>query len=549
MKKILSLIIIVLLAVGCKKDFVDKFPNQSTAVDVFYKTPADATQALTSIYDMLLQDDWWSSIFMSECASDDCTGGAGNTDGGGYTRWDRGLQQPEANANQILWQIYYGGIYRANVYLEREKGIDWTGHDSLRIQYQAEARFLRAYFHFYITRLFGEVPFLDHTPLPTEFPPRTPAAKLYASIINDLQFCVYHGLSAKYGAMDPLNWGRATKWAAEAMIGRVFLFYTGYYNQTELTGTTMSGDAFNYTANNARDAIDDVINNSGHDLVPKFASLWRVSCVSQLGNISQYAGEVNPEVLWSVRFVVGRGVNTFHRLIGPRYTNKDPYGQGWGGMFVMPNLWTAFDTSDLRRKATILSYDDEKITYNYVQYAQANYTGYSSKKYENLSVGGATEASNFGDWQTNDAEDYIVIRFADVLLMGAELHLITGDLGKAKDLVNKVRERAFGNSTHDFASVTLDDIFQERRFELACEGIRYFDILRSCKGDFTKLIDILTYVDPRDPAPFNVDANSMEMNYLNVDGHNFVDKKGLFQLPQVELDLMKGAIKQNPGYN
>jgi hypothetical protein len=554
MKKLILFIIIVLFAVGCKKEFVDKFPTQSTVVETYYKTPKDANQALTSVYDMLLQDDWWSSILMSECASDDCSGGAGNTDGGGYTRWDRGLQQPEATANQVLWQIYYGAIYRANVYLEREQKIDWTGKETLRVQYQAEARFLRAYFHFYLARLFGEVPFLDHTPLPTEFPARTPAANLYASIVDDLNFCVAHGLSDSYGAMDPLNWGRATKWSAEAMLGRVFLFYTGYYNQTDLKGTSTAKVAVNFTVANARDAIDDVINSSGHALVDTFAKLWRVPCVSVLGSIKHYAQEINPEVVWSVRFVPGRGVNTFQRMVGPRYTNAGPYGQGWGGMTVMPTLWSAYDPADTRRKATILSWDYEKYTYKYIVNTQANYTGYNSKKYENLAVGGSPEASAFGDWQTNNSEDYMVIRFADVLLMGAELHFNTGDQGTALTDINKVRARAYnGNVTHNFTSLTIDSIFKERRLELACEGLRYFDMLRYCKGDFSKLADLnspvcLTYTDPNDAANFSADANSSETLYLNVDGNNFVATKGLFQLPQVELDLMKGAIKQNPGY-
>ncbi len=550
MKKVIYMIVIVLLLIGCKKDFVEVYPTTSTVIETYYKTPKDATQALTSIYSMAQLDDWWSSLFVSECASDECAGGAGSTDGGGYQNWDRGLQQPGADGNiQNLWDTYFGAIYRANVYLKYEAQIDWTGKESLRLQYQAEARFLRAYYHFYLTRLFGEIPFVDHMLLPTEFPGRTPAASLYASIADDLKFCVAHGISANYSSMDPLDWGRATKWAAEAMLARVFLFYTGYYNQTEIKGTSTSNVSVDISSANARDAIDDVINNSGNGLVPQFASLWRVSTVSELGNISQWAGKKNIEVVWLIHYESGRGFDIFQRMIGPRNTNIGPYGQGWGSIPVMPTLWAEYDTADTRRKATILSWKDENLTYKYVLNTQAQYTGYNCKKYEDLAVGGVTEEAALGDWQTNCAEDYMVVRFSDVLLMGAELHFNSGDVATAMTDINLVHARAFGNSLHNYTSITIDSIFKERKLELACEGLRYFDILRSCKGDFSKLVPILTYHDPNDAANFSVDANSSETTYLNVDGNNFVPTKGLFQIPQTELNLMHGAIQQNPGYN
>jgi hypothetical protein len=112
-------------------------------------------------------------------------------------------------------------------------------------------------------------------------------------------------------------------------------------------------------------------------------------------------------------------------------------------------------------------------------------------------------------------------------------------------LLNKVRERAFGDATHNYASLTLDNIMLERRLELACEGLRYFDILRSCQGDFSKLVPILTYIDDNDGGDY---AQTGDFYSLDVDGNNFVPTKGLFQIPRNEIDLMLDAIKQNPGY-
>lgn len=549
MKKIFLLIIITLLVFGCKKDFLDRIPNTSTVIENFYNTPDDATEALTAVYNMLLRDDWWASYIFSEIRSDNCAGGAGTGDGGGFQRVDRCLTWPEANAHQEIWETYFGAIYRANVYLENEELIDWTGEEALRIQYQAEAKFLRAHFHFYLARMFGEIPALDHTLTPDEIPSRTPAEELYSFMIDDLVFCAENGLKATYPAMTK-NWGHATSWAAKAMIGRIYLYYSGYYNDPDLNG---------FTAEDARDYIDDVINNSGHDLVDQFASLWRVSTYSELGgdtSIDAYAGETNPEVVWSVRCYITSAGNQqyggawFQRMIGPRGTNIDPYGQGWGAIPVLPSLWNTYDITDTRRTATILSWDDEGITYDWVGQQQAQYTGYSCKKYEHASVGNVVEIISLGgtDWQWDGLEDFMIIRFADVLLMGAELYVITngGSDGTALNYFNRVRERAFGDNTHNYsASLTVDDILDERRLELACEGLRYWDILRSCNGDFSKLVDILTYIDDNDGGDF---SNSADTESLDVDGNNFVDKKGLFQIPQNELDLMDGIIDQNPGF-
>jgi hypothetical protein len=541
MKRIIIVAILILSLVSCSEEFLDKKPTTSSVVENFYKTPNDATQALTAVYNMLIRDDWWCPMIFSEIASDNHAGGGGSGDGGGYQRTDRGLQQPDANANQVAWRTYYGAIYRANTYIDNEAIIDWKGKESLQKQYLAEARFLRAYFHFTLAQLFGEVPALDKLISPDVLLPRTPAEDLYAFIIDDLKYCAENGLAEPYSSMNIDNWGRATKWAAEAMIGRVFLYYTGYYNKTDIKG---------FTAAQAQSYVEDVINNSGHNLVPQFASLWRVPCISTLGGIDQYAGEKNPEVVWSVTYSLEGTpvVNTFHRMIGPRNTNVEPYGQGWGAIPVLPTFWKMFDNSDTRKKATILSWNDEGYTYDFGNAQQAQYTGYNTKKYMQAAIGTQNEVNLMGgDWQTKGFEDRMVIRFADVLLMGAELRVINsgqGD-GTALTYLNRVRERAFGNSSKNYTSASIDNIMLERRFELAGEGLRYWDILRSCKGDFSKLAQILTYVDDTDGDDYSGGSDAVS---LDVDGNNFVAKKGLFQIPQAELDLMGGIIEQNPGF-
>ncbi|HPR59317.1 MAG TPA: RagB/SusD family nutrient uptake outer membrane protein, partial [Prolixibacteraceae bacterium] len=205
-----------------------------------------------------------------------------------------------------------------------------------------------------------------------------------------------------------------------------------------------------------------------------------------------------------------------------------------------------FNNDDKRKKATILSWDDEGLTYNWETQQQAQYTGYSLKKYEILSIDGSPEPKP--DWQTMADEDYIVLRYADVLLMAAELRSLVNGEGDAQAVtyLNRVRERAFGNSNYNYSNASINNILNERKFELAGEEIRYWDIMRSCKGDFSKLTTMLTYVDDNDGGDY---SNSADTQSLDVDGSNFEKTKGLFQIPQNELDLMRGVFEQNPGYS
>lgn len=542
MKRISILVVFVALLVSCSDEFLDKTPTTSSVVENFYKTPSDGTQALTAVYNMLTYDDWWSKFIIADQASDDCSGGGGSGDGGGYQIWDRGLTQPGSSANGDPWRYYYGGIYRANTYIANESLIDWTGSESLKKQYLAEARFLRAYFHFYLAQMFGEIPAISAIQSPDLIFPRTPATDLYKFILDDLKYCVENGASEPYASRKTENWGRATKWAAEAMMGRVYLYYIGYYNQESL------GEYNNETI---RDYVEDCINNSGHDLVSQFASLWRVSSRSELGGIDQYIGEINPECVWSVTYDIQTPTNwsKIQRMYGPRNYNVEPYGNGWGAIPVLPTLWNLYNDADSRKRATILSWAETDSAYDYNSQQQAQYTGYNTKKYMISAVDLVNEVTALGgtSWQTKAFEDFMVIRFSDVLLMGAELRVLTNGEsdGTALNYLNRVRQRAFGSSSYNYTSASVTNIMAERRLELACEGIRFYDILRSCKGDFSKLVTILTYDDTTDGGEY---ANSTDAISLDVDGNNWADRKGLFQLPLDQLQKMNGIIEQNPGY-
>lgn len=151
-------------------------------------------------------------------------------------------------------------------------GISWESQET-RNKIEGQAHFLRAYFYFDLCRLFGTVPLL--TTSEPENVPRATAEELYAQIAFDLKTAIEKLPSVKYSAANNSELGRATKWAAEALLARAYLFYTGYYQQESMplpdNSTLSRTDVITY--------LDDCINNSGHDLIGDFRNLWPYSNV------------------------------------------------------------------------------------------------------------------------------------------------------------------------------------------------------------------------------------------------------------------------------
>jgi hypothetical protein len=513
-----------LLVLGaCSEDFLENEPYTDKVTDNFYKTPSDAFEGLVAVYDVLQREAYGGPLIVSEQASDDCFGGFGIADPAGDLEWDRFLYTIDKDMNANIWTTSYLGIYRANILLENLDHVNWGTNTALKTQYEAEARFLRAHFHFQAAKMFGDIIPLDHTVTTSEFElPRQVPEVTYALIANDLKFAADHLGPENYSQKGNANYGRITKWAAEAYLARTFLFYTDYYKKADLAGVVTKAQAVNY--------INDAVSNSGHGLVADFANLWLAA------SFENFAGEDNTEMVWAVRFNgSGKGNwdlhegNRFQVNIAPRGGSIGKYATGWGGATVNPDLYNAYEAGDTRRNATIISYTDENLNFDAQAREQRQYTGYSWKKYCPITnaAGTAVVEANGGNFQIDNYQDYAIIRYADVLLMAAELNLGT-NAGLAQTDFDKVRDRAFKNTTHRIA-VSKAALMNERRLELALEGQRYFDLIR--QG-----------VDVAKAAIDNTDADSQ----FNVTFRT--QTLGWFPLPQSQVVLSNGTITQNPGW-
>ena len=236
-----------------------------------------------------------------------------------------------------------------------------------------------------------------------------------------------------------------------------------------------------------------------------------------------------------------------------------PYGRGWGICTVNPKMWTAYNTGDTRREASMVNLLSEGIAedpnYENGYNDQREYTGYTIKKYtpmskweQNESTGAwaltdeTTGLGSGGDYMVSQYQDFVVMRYADVLLMAAEL-----GSSNAQEYLNQVRQRAFTEEDENGdlvlstyyrqVSVTQENIMNERMLEFAFEGQRYWDLLR--QG--------VDYAASQIAGNTSVVSGGNPDN-VSVTASNITSKQGLMQIPNNQITLSNGVLKQNAGW-
>lgn len=516
------IILIGLLSMSSCNNLLDLNPITEELETNYYKNESECFQGLVSVYDVLQ----WGALntpgtgagsipfeWISEVMGDRCYAGGDNaTDGATMERFNRGTLNGDVVNVRSLWRKYYSGIYRANLLLEKLPDAQFNKEEN-RERFAAEAKFLRAYFYFDLVRLFGNVPLITKTLSSKEFTQEqaTPEA-VYGQIAADLQEAIR--VLKPYSELPKAELGRVTKSAGQGLLMRVWLYYTGYYGQNQLGDITLQ---------NILTMSEDLILNSGHTLLPKYGDLFKVSNKNNAESVFEiqhseksYAGwdNQNREVadgnqavlLWSMRLNAG---------------DKSDYADGWSFAPIKKEYYELFKDVDDRKEASFVVPKDEGVNY------KPGYqdSGIFPRKWAALKE----HQSNKGDVRVNYPYNNPVIRFSDILLMAAELNLKSGgDSGKALNYYKRVRERAMGAAAA-VTAVNLDLIYAERDLEFACEGHRYWDLMR--RG--------------MDYAQKQIDEN--EPNGIFVQRFN-IEAKGLLPIPNSEIINSNYTLKQNPGY-
>lgn len=541
------------LTAACSESFLDVSSKVESNTENFYKTEGDAWRALIGCYDgwrLISSSPGVGIMVASSVLSDECYGGTGANDGYGYQamdQFDLSVSPADQNIYEQDWKIYYAAVYRCNELCDHENQINWEAESQNRNMYMGECRAIRALLYFDMVRMWGNIPlFLEA--INENRTPNDPA-EVYAAIVEDMKFAI-ENIPATAN-LEKSNNGRITKYAMEAMLARVYLYYTGYYGK-ELGFTNAEGvTSGTCTKAEVLDYLDDVVKSGNYALVPEFKNLWPAASLVPLGesawdtSLSTYAGQVNSEFMLQQKFTPTQdynGNNDSNRwqvMLGMRSLNFSPYGKGWGAATVCPSYVNKFASDDPRLTASVINTASEGIGAS-DDYANSikdwrEFTGYCIKKYSPIAFANGNNASKedgTADFQTQNAQDYVMMRYADVLLMIAELGGVPSK--SAQEALDEVRNRV------GMASVpaTQENIMNERAIELAFEGIRYWDLLRQ---GVDKLADAVC------ASAGTVQNAGLEAS-VSYKREKIIEKNGLFQIPTNQIVLSNYTLKQNPGW-
>jgi hypothetical protein len=510
MKKLIYILLAgTAVITSCKKS-LDQQPISNNTTDTYFTAPNDFLQGINAVYnDLRTYPD--RLLNLSETRSDNLYA----VSEGGVRDWE-GINSffKTIAANPYVeeaWSKDFNGISRANTLLDQltRNGVSVIPDATLRSRYEAEAKFLRAFYYFDLIRLFGKVPLIDHPVLTDEALniPRSPVADVYKLIISDLQFAADNlPLASAYAVGDK---GRASKYAAKSLLALVYMTRSGPTYSIEGPGLGLS------EWNLAVAQLNEVISSGQYSFIANTGT-----STTAYSSIFSYGNENNKEVVFNVEYATGSNPQlgaTYPWLLVPDGYFQSMGKPNQGGLEIRPvsnNLLSSYEAGDIRKSFSIQA--------GYAIPKGVTETRSFYKKYIDITQVPASRT----DWAIN----FIVLRYTDILLLKAEcvLHGAPGSqVTDVDNVVNNVRIRAglAGNKVN----VALPELMEERRKEFASEGTRWHDLVRS---------GLVTTVMPAWIAADDVKKQIQPFN------NNYV----IYPVPQSQLDVKTGLYSQNTGY-
>jgi len=482
MKHIKYLIIAItgFVFISCS-DFLNPLPDSAVAVESFFETDEDVLAGIIGIYDAIqgVNENTETNIgranrgvqffhLLTEHRTD-------NTRNATLEGSKSDFHRYVVNANNVesedFWQSMYQVIFRANNVLNYMEVAD----EDNRASYTAEAKFLRAYAYFHLVRLFSDVPLVTSVVGPTDNDvlfTRMPEAQIYALIVEDLLTAV--------STLDNTYQARASKAAAQGLLAKVYL--------------TQANP--NYSG--AQQLCESIISSSEYSLESNYSDV--------------FYSELNSEIIFAIQYDTGNSLES--QSFSSEFTSAFRQGREDGQNIVNTNLFADLSTFGGNRTMSsitnlgFLGQDDNEVI-----------------KFLPDGSDVSTSPPTYGGSARDAGNDYIVLRYADVLLMHVEAIIGAGaqtSNSSALSSFQQVRDRA--GLTNLVTNITKNDLLTERRVELAFENQRWFDLLR-----------------------FGV-ANAVLSGHAADRGYVFTGRDLLLPIPAREINISGGLLTQNPGY-
>ncbi len=513
--KIINYTLLVLLISSCTKN-IDITPVSNLYDDIFYKNLTEFDAALVGCYNGMqkpLMDEW----ALTELRSDNAI--MGNPTSSSIPNRelsDLDLLIPATTHEKVYnyWLNSYYNIFNVNKVLSSlhisydssnaKLVYDTTFtliSDADRKRIAAQASFIRAYHYFNLVRLYGGVFLIDRpvTAAESKSINRSSVQAIYNLIIADLKNANQFGEPSKYANIAKNDLGRANKWAAQALLAKVYL-----------------------TLNNkpqARILLDSVIYQSGYNLQPKYEDVFSTT------------NEMNSEILFAVRYQAGKvGLGSpFPNMFAPSSSgNAIVNGDGDGYNYPSYDLPSAYSSADPRKNFNIKYYGSKLYSNKYILYDDIHHNSPLL-------------------FQDDGENDWPVIRFADVKLMMAEVLGFSDS--RAVGLINDIRTRVGLPDVTPTTDATFEQcLSNERRLEFAFENQRWFDMIRYNVTTSTITAENIL------KAHFAAIYNQHYASYLPVISlqtlQSYVTHEHLLlPIPQREIDNnTQLVIPQNPGY-
>lgn len=488
--KILIVALLSLVVISCDEDkFLDRPPISETTDANFPESANDLLLATNSVYNTLRVWNFHEGGFpLLTLVSDDATKGSNPGDGVEVAPYDNFTFTADDGGLLRWWSTIYQGIRRANLVINTADDIEMD--EDLKNRYLGEVRFLRGYFYGIMVRAWGDVPIVLEVN-PTSDLSRSPKQQLLDEIIiPDLEFAIENLPEKSDYVTDDL--GRATGGGAKALLARMHLFF-GNFDEVETLTL-------------------EIINSGQYDLEPNFQDAFSEDF--------EYGQESIFEI-GAIPLDAVQGGNQYANTFGIRGSPN----RGWG--FGRPAYPMLLDFgNDPRLDPTVIFLGETLGGVLTVGDANTPDTTMVNGSIVEIECYNQKVWVSGNDTQTSFGHNKRIIRYVDVLLMAAEALNENDNPTDALIYLELVRERARGGDAGVLPEVTTtnksdlrDAIIDERRFELALEGHRFWDLVRTEKAE-----SVL--------GPLGFVSGIHE----------------LFPIPESEVNISEGLITQNFGY-